>query len=216
MFIHAGRAILSCLHWPVEVHSSESIEIYFRHPWFDSQLQPVRILHDWSRHGRIRETVSVRFPPIHYWSRPCPPTRSQRWMWFLTMLISSASSLAPVIAIFLSSVPSLHRIHLGHGRLLTAFADSTMATTPFEELTLPMDMRSPIRSIVYQSMYAWYEWWISRKLTGCFQFSDSASYVIIVTHQYGYVAIKLTRCNERFCFQCWTSDCSIRKLSPEE
>jgi len=42
------------------------------------------------------------------------------------------------------------------------------------------------------------------------------SYVIIITNQLGYLVIKLIPCNEKLCFSCWTKDCLIQKISPDE
>jgi hypothetical protein len=41
---------------------------------------------------------------------------------------------------------------LGNGRLLTAFTNRTFQTKIFEELTLPINMRYSIKSIIYQKM----------------------------------------------------------------
>ena len=49
------------------------------------------------------------------------------------------------------------RLDLGHGRLFTAFADGTYQTNAFEELTLPLPTRSPIRSIAYNKLYVSYD-----------------------------------------------------------
>ncbi len=47
-------------------------------------------------------------------------------------------------------------------------------------------------------------------------FSETNSYVIIVTNQLGYLVIKLIQCNEKLCFSCWTKDCLIRKIPLDE
>lgn len=77
------------------------------------------------------------------------------------------------------------------GRLFTAFTDSTFQTTVFEELILPINMRSAIKSITHSS--------------------DNTSYVIIITNQFEYVTVKLTSCQTKLCFQCWIRDCLIQK-----
>ena len=49
-----------------------------------------------------------------------------------------------------------------------------------------------------------------------FCFSNINSYIIILTNHLGYLVIKLTKCNDKFCFVCWTNDCLIRKILPDE
>jgi hypothetical protein len=46
----------------------------------------------------------------------------------------------------------IDRIALGHGRLLTAFADHSFQMIVYEELILPYEMRWSIRSITYRQV----------------------------------------------------------------
>lgn len=86
------------------------------------------------------------------------------------------------------------------GRLFTAFTDSTFQTIVFEELILPINMRSAVRSITHREV-------LSHSI-------DNASYVIIIVNQYGYSTVKLTSCQTKLCFQCWMKDCLIQRRIP--
>jgi hypothetical protein len=107
-------------------------------------------------------------------------------------------------------------IYLGNGRLLTAFTDRTFKTNIFEELTLPTDMHYPIKSITYKKMLGQINKLKDMYCAFFFSFRETNSYVIIVTNYRGYLVIKLSQCNDKLCFTCWTKDCLIRKISRDE
>ncbi len=91
-------------------------------------------------------------------------------------------------------------IGTSHGRVFTAFTNAGFQTEVFEELLLPISMRSSIKSITYK-----------KTLSGI-----SDSYVIIITNQVGYLVVKLTSCHTKLCFDCWMKDCLIRKINSTE
>ncbi|CAF1248542.1 unnamed protein product, partial [Adineta ricciae] len=86
-------------------------------------------------------------------------------------------------------------IGTSNGHLFTAFMDRTYKTNVYEELILPKTMRYAIKSITYEKV-------------------DEYSYAVIVTNHREYLVLKLVQCNEKFCLDCWTTDCFIRKISP--
>ena len=117
--------------------------------WSSTVVQPFRwaSIATWSNPN----VNFFRSPRIHYWSKRWRRIRSPHWASFNTTLISSASFWALVKRIldFRFHCQRIH--HSGHGRLFTAFANSSFQLSVFEELTLPLQLRSPIRSITYQS-----------------------------------------------------------------
>jgi hypothetical protein len=98
--------------------------------------------------------------------------------------------------------PDVYCLIIGtsHGRLFTAFTDSTFKTTVFEELILPMNMRYSIKSITHKKVLS--------------NDSDHYSYVIIITNHLGYLTVQLTSCQSKLRFQCWMKDCLIQKIMP--
>ena len=59
-----------------------------------------------------------------------------------------------VFTFCLSFCDSIRTLRSGHGRLLTVFMDAQLRTKAiFEELTLPVNMQHPIKSIAYQKVY---------------------------------------------------------------
>ena len=84
------------------------------------------------------------------------------------------------------------------GRLFTAFTDRSFQTTVFEELRPFMYRRSAIKSITHREIVSYS--------------SNNISYVIIVSHQLGYLTVQLSSCQTtKLCFQCWSKDCLIQK-----
>lgn len=84
------------------------------------------------------------------------------------------------------------------GRLLTSFMNSTFEIDVYEELILPKNLQYPIQSITYR------------------QIRDEHSYVLILTNQIGYFTVNLVTCSDKLCFQCWTHNCTIEKLTPKQ
>lgn len=98
--------------------------------------------------------------------------------------------------------PDLYCLIIGtsDGRLFTAFTDRSFQTTVFEELTPSMHRRSTIKSITHREIVSYSH--------------ENVSYVILATHQLGYLTVKLTSCQfNKLCFQCSINDCLIEKRS---
>lgn len=49
-----------------------------------------------------------------------------------------------------------------------------------------------------------------------FRFSETNSYIVIVTNHLGYLPLKLIPCKDKLCLVCWTIDCSIERVASEK
>ncbi|UJR15456.1 hypothetical protein I4U23_002400 [Adineta vaga] len=88
-------------------------------------------------------------------------------------------------------------IGTSNGHVFTAFTDSSFQTNVFEELILPIHMRSSIKSITHTK-------------------TENNSYLILITNHIDYSIVKLISCKDnhtKLCFECFLQDCSIQKIN---